>query len=234
MIIGVTIITALCYSSHMKARLFTIVVGVALLVALLPSARVAAQSCVTYFEATDPDVDGYYSLHFGSQYLTYPNFVDGDFYGYTIVKSLSYDITSGVIVASAGAGTLYTFTAAGSYTIVVHTVGLSVYQSGATFEGTICPPGATGTATPIPPTPTITLTPTNTPVPPTVTNTPVPPTPTTVIVTATPVPPSPTPVITTEVYLSNIQALTENNFKWGIFVGVVLLGLGVVALVRVH
>lgn len=220
----------------MKKPLFIIIVVLLFALSSLPSApMVYAQSCSpissTYSGGT------WHYLSFGSEYPNPPNTYGpwwraGNYINYevsissaTVAPQLDWFNTSDVFV-----GTLHTFSYADTpYTITVNTGAINIIST-ASFTGYVCL-DYIGTATPVPPT----ATPTNTPVPPT--NTPVPPTATNtpeVVVTATPVPPTATPTIGTEVYLSNIQALQETNFKWGLFAGVVLIGLVALVFVRVR
>lgn len=226
----------------MKTRLFTIFLALLLLASLLFSRPVFAQSCALISSSTS---SGLHYLIFGSQssFSASPWWRAGNYNGYRLYMTdpgnepLSGNVDiSYYNVAGTTNGLLFTITNSHTwYDVTTATGSLAIISASSTpFQGYVCPSGL-GTATPVPPTATATNTPvpptatvTNTPVPPTATNTPV------VVVTASPIPPTLTPTVSNEVYLSNIQALTENNFKWGIFVGVVLLGLGAVALVRVH
>lgn len=59
----------------------------------------------------------------------------------------------------------------------------------------------------------------------------------TVLVTATPVPtatsvPSPTPDAAS--VLSDIRTIQDNQFKWAIFTGVLLVGLGILSFIRIR
>lgn len=217
-----------------------------LLLLLLPAAPSSAQVECDTFAATDPDADTVWSLHFGAQFSIYPNYVAGDFYGYSVL----YAGGQGTVVIDLGAGTVYSSSTSFNYLVNVHTEAMSVYRVGGTFDGQICTPvGGTPTYTPTitltpsnTPTPTITLTPSNTPtmtltpsntptVTETPTNTPFPTssptlTPTEVLVTATF---TPTPTI------DNVAVLVERtnqSFQFNVFLAIPLLGILLLLLLR--
>lgn len=191
----------------MKTRLFIVLLFLSLFVLSLlvpPAPVVMAQGCTT----VDP-------LENGFPWIASVNGIP-DPNGYQF-RQLSGEFDSVDIALWGGVSFnpygILPFTPSSFTAVSSADVRLSVNGDPVSFE--YCPPAAP------------TSTPTNTSVPPT-------PTPTEVIVTATPVPPTPTATVSTEVYLANIQASTENSFKWSIFVGTALLGVVVLLFVRVR
>lgn len=193
---------------------------------LSPAPRVLAQlpeGCTEYNSA-DGNSDGYYSLTFGTLYPGDANTIAGDFFGYRVIYA---DAGTGIDVVyyqvgGAFGGTLHTFNSPATYTVSVHTAGLSVNTinpSNLFFTALVC--------LPIPPTatPTLTNTPTSTPTP----------TPTEVIVvTMTPSPtPSPTPV-DVGAQLVTISAINYNMLLWSIFIGTISAGLALLAFIRLR
>lgn len=201
----------------MKKRLFTLLICFIPFLSLcaVPPAWAQPPEGCTEYSSADANSDGYYSLTFGSLYPTDANTVAGDFFGYRVIYEGAVNDIDVVYYQVGGAfgGVLFTFDVPGTYTVSVHTDGLSVNTNNPpsySFSAYVC--------LPIAPTSTPTATSTATPTPTEV-----------VIVTATSVPPTPTPVPAVEAILSDIRDLNYNQFLWALFAGV--SGLGVLSLV---
>lgn len=203
------------------------------LVSVITPAPVRAQTCTEY-PGTDPDADGYYSVHITSAYGALVNFNAGDFFGWRFefigpasgVMHITYYDTSDVY-----GGGLVDQSTSFNYTIPVHTNALAVYQQSFAFTILVCtpvPPTNTPTFTLTPSlTPTITLTPSLTP-----SNTPTP----TIMIEATVTPspvPTPTP-IDIALETQRIAIISYNAFLWFIGIGSMAVGLLMLSFLRVR